>query len=151
PARLRVTDQQQSVRHRSTISGRREWLASSDPSLPAQPVRSASAWSAIVGVCLVTLLVSATGASATPASALASAPVAGLLAYRATSNGGHDIAVVSPDGSGGRIVIATPDNESQPTWSPDGRRVAFEANYDGDVDIWGMTADGTLERLAGGG
>jgi dipeptidyl aminopeptidase/acylaminoacyl peptidase len=110
-----------------------------------RPVRARTMWS--VSVVLAQVVVAACSL-APPAHASSGG---GLIAFRATVDGGHDISVVNEDGSGRRAVIATPSNESQPTWSPDGRRLAFEANDDGDFDIWAMTADGTLDRLVGGG
>jgi Tol biopolymer transport system component len=42
----------------------------------------------------------------------------------------------------------TPEYELDPTWSPDGSRIAF-VRYDGDAEIWVMNADGTgAERIA---
>ena len=74
----------------------------------------------------------------------------GLIAFRTTVDGNNDISVVRPDGSGLRAVLTTASSESRPTWSPDGRILAFQANYDGDFDVWGRWADGTLRRLIGG-
>jgi len=33
-----------------------------------------------------------------------------------------------------------------PTWSPDGRRIAFWSNRTGSRQIWVMNADGTEQR-----
>ena len=36
--------------------------------------------------------------------------------------------------------------DSAPAWSPDGRRIAFESNLDGDMEIFVMNADGSNVR-----
>jgi Ca2+-binding RTX toxin-like protein len=53
------------------------------------------------------------------------------------------------DGSGRRNLTATPlVSEEEPTWSPDGSRIAFAANHSKtdsttDLEIWVVNADGT--------
>jgi Tol biopolymer transport system component len=46
-----------------------------------------------------------------------------------------------------------PGRDVGPNWSPDGKRLAFESERDGEVDVWSMAADGTdlqnLTRTAG--
>src|SRR3954466_5089674 len=60
------------------------------------------------------------------------------------------------DGGAGQIVLANADgtglvaltisrsygaNNAQPTWSPDGGRIAFESTRRGDTDLWSVAPD----------
>ncbi len=48
-------------------------------------------------------------------------------------------------GSGGNLVRLTDGggNDGWPTWSPDGRRIAFQSDRSGNWDIWIINVDGT--------
>ena len=48
----------------------------------------------------------------------------------------------SPDGSGQTRLTNTPEWEIFPTWSPDGRWLAFHSDRDGSFDIWAIPAAG---------
>jgi hypothetical protein len=51
---------------------------------------------------------------------------------------------MNADGNGEmRLTTTSPFNSSQPSWSPDGRRLLLRSNRDGDYDVWAMNADGT--------
>jgi Tol biopolymer transport system component len=77
-------------------------------------------------------------------------PIAPLIAWNAErgQNGGFRLGLVAPDGSSLRIV---PNDRyvEYPTWSPDGKRVAFmsqEADASGDdpnYNIYAMNLDGS--------
>ena len=57
---------------------------------------------------------------------------------------GRDIYTMEADGSGLVRLTSTPSFESkEPTWSPDGTRIAFASNAQGEMDIFVMNADGT--------
>ena len=58
---------------------------------------------------------------------------------------------MNPDGSGVRqLTSSTGVNEEEPSWSPDGRQVAYfkmpRQNPDGVGEIWVMNADGSGQR-----
>ena len=66
---------------------------------------------------------------------------------RAGVNVNDDIAVIRRDGTRYRNLTRTPDaNEWGPTWSPDGRRIAFSSDEDGVPMIFVMDADGSNAR-----
>ena len=57
---------------------------------------------------------------------------------------GGDIWTVPADGTGGSTPLVTgPGLNGAPSWSPDGRRLAFMSDRDGNFDIYVMNADGT--------
>ncbi len=54
------------------------------------------------------------------------------------------IATIGIDGTGLHVITDTPSTALMPDWSPDGSRIAFQADGDnGSVDIYTMNADGT--------
>ena len=67
----------------------------------------------------------------------------------------HDIYVMKVNGADQRRLTRTPDDESDPAWSPDGRRLAFTRSpkpYGAKRDVFVMNADGTgVRRLTNDG
>jgi Tol biopolymer transport system component len=58
-----------------------------------------------------------------------------------------DICVMNVDGTGFSALTETRNN-SNPTWSPDGSKIAFTSTREGDSRIYSMNADGTnVQRL----
>jgi len=53
------------------------------------------------------------------------------------------ICVAYPDGSGGRRLTDDKFIDSYPAWSPDGKKIAFASNRDGNYEIYIMTPDGS--------
>jgi TolB protein len=54
-----------------------------------------------------------------------------------------DLWKIATDGSGTRVRITdTPGDDRSGTWSPDGRRLAFDSTRDGDTEIYVVDADG---------
>ena len=107
----------------------------------ATPARTATALTALAAV--VTL--------GTPAHAgHAAAPVPPLL-FTSDSGGDLDLHHRAADGSV-RTLTADPSDEFGGVWSPDGRRIAFVSNRDGDDEIFTMQADGSgLRQLTRNG
>jgi len=68
----------------------------------------------------------------------------GKLAFSALSlNGDYEIYVVTSDGTGIVNLTNHPGNDLTPVWSPDGSRVAFSSDRDGDVGLFLMGDDGS--------
>jgi TolB protein len=96
---------------------------------------------------VVTKITSSNGASDP-----AYSPNGTRIAFKSASRSNYEISVMKADGSGVRQLTDTPVVESEPTWSPDGRKIAFVASafeVDGsqDPEIWVMNADGSGRRL----
>ena len=61
------------------------------------------------------------------------------IAYTGKRSGSYDIYVMASDGTGTRRLTTTNDDDTQPTWSSDGERIAFAR----EGDIYVMNADGS--------
>jgi Tol biopolymer transport system component len=63
------------------------------------------------------------------------------------SQGVGEIYVMNADGSGKRNLTRNPAQDGRPSWSPDGRRIAFVSNRDGRrLEAHVMNADGSGQR-----
>jgi TolB protein len=78
------------------------------------------------------------------------APDGRQILYSARHDGKWDIFVVNADGSDRRQLTNHPyrngafvDGNRNPAWSPDGTRIAFQSNHDGNWEIYVMNADGS--------
>src|SRR5213592_1872984 len=54
-----------------------------------------------------------------------------------------DIYVINADGTGETRLTTDTTNEAQPAWSPDGTKIAFVSDRDGNNEVYLMNADGT--------
>jgi len=80
-----------------------------------------------------------------------SAPAASIdltapLLFVSNRSGNAQIHVMRADGSGDHALTSTPQENTEPAWSPDGRRVAFTSYRDGNAEIYVMNADGSQVR-----
>lgn len=63
------------------------------------------------------------------------------------AGGRYDIWVVNADGTGlKRLTLDTADDYFY-SWTPDGSRILFFSNRNGNADLFAMNADGSTERL----
>jgi TolB protein len=69
----------------------------------------------------------------------------GLIAFYSQRDGNPEIYVMSADGSGVTRLTRNGVAEGHLSWTPDGTRLSFNADYDGDgfQEIWVMNAEGT--------
>lgn len=71
----------------------------------------------------------------------------GKIAFVSDAGGSNDIVVANADGSGRESLTSGPDDDTDPAWSPDGRRLAFVRN--GALHV--VRADGAgLRRVTAG-
>ena len=65
------------------------------------------------------------------------------IAYVSTRGGNPDIHVMDSDGKHRSTVTTHDAEDTQPTWSPDGAKIAFVSNRNGgNIQIWVIDADG---------
>jgi Tol biopolymer transport system component len=73
----------------------------------------------------------------------------GRIAFSAGPHPHEDVYVVNADGSGLRRLTDDPDAEFDPSWSPDGRRIAYRhegGGGDSTAEIYVMHANGLQKR-----
>ena len=86
----------------------------------------------------------ATPVPPTPETALATGYIVYVSKAKAEDN--WQIYKMRSDGSDPVRVTNTQDNETSPTWSPDGRRLLFVSDRNGNRDVYIMNADGNEQQ-----
>ena len=80
----------------------------------------------------------------------AQAPKTAKIVFASNLNvkakGGGDIYIMNPDGTGRVNLTRGNANDSEPTWSPSGRRILFTSDRDGENDLYYMNANGKSIR-----
>ena len=83
---------------------------------------------------------------------LVAIPALADITFLSDRDGKTNIYVMNDDGNDVRRLTDTPFKVSGPTWSPDGRQIAFHVNLETDpkkwqqYDVFVMNADGTEQR-----
>jgi Tol biopolymer transport system component len=92
-------------------------------------------------VVVALLVVAAMPAEAAPS------PFLGTIAFESERLGRTDLFIMRPDGTG-QTRLNTPGGGADASWSPDGRRIAFGADPEGDgnVDVYVMDVPGGALR-----
>jgi Tol biopolymer transport system component/photosystem II stability/assembly factor-like uncharacterized protein len=70
----------------------------------------------------------------------------GTLAFDSDAGGDYDIYTINANGTGLNNLIndsASPHGDFEPVWSPDGKKIAFTTNRDGNNEIYVMNSDGS--------
>jgi hypothetical protein len=57
-----------------------------------------------------------------------------------------EIYTINVDGSGEKRLTDSPGLDALPAWSPDGERIAFATDRDGNWELYVMEADGAAQR-----
>lgn len=58
----------------------------------------------------------------------------------------RELYIMSVDGSGLKQITATPENEFNYVWQPNGKKISYLSAKGGTAQIWEMNADGTGKR-----
>jgi Tol biopolymer transport system component len=58
----------------------------------------------------------------------------------------NEICVMNADGTHVRRLTHGPSRNEAPSWSPNGKRIAFHSDRDGNSEIYAMNADGSDQR-----
>ena len=96
------------------------------------------------GVALVLLLAACSGETApSPSTPVGTRSAVTSLSGRIVFDNFHDVWSINADGTGLTRLTRSPEPEFDPTWSPDGRFIAYRSEPHGYPELWLMNADGT--------
>jgi Tol biopolymer transport system component len=100
-------------------------------------------WGRILTISLaVVLIVAACSDESRPRSGGGSVSLSGRIAF----DNHDDVWTIDADGMDLQQLTHSPAPEFDPSWSPDGTRIAYRSERNGESEIWIMNADGTEQR-----
>ncbi len=70
-------------------------------------------------------------------------PTAGIVVHSSAT--ATEIYVMNADGTGQTRLTTTQTSEFNPAWSPDGTRIAFHSDREGNWEIYLMNSDGSAQ------
>ena len=65
------------------------------------------------------------------------------IAFQGIFNGNDDIYLINVNGTDERRLTTHPSQDLEPSFSPDGKKIAFTTNRDGKISIYKMNVDGS--------
>jgi Tol biopolymer transport system component len=86
-------------------------------------------------------------AASTPTRTVALTSLSGRIAF----DNHEDVWAIDADGTDLIRLTDSPGFDFDPSWSPDGSRIAFRSERSGDPEIWVMNADGSDQRRLAAG
>jgi Tol biopolymer transport system component len=92
-----------------------------------------------------------TGPAPATSSPSAGASPATSLSGRIAFDNFDDVWVINADGTGLTRLTSAKGPDFDPSWSPDGARIAFRSERSGKPEVWIMNADGTGQRRLASG
>jgi len=84
--------------------------------------------------------------SAAPSTPIGTPSAVTSLSGRIVFDNFQDVWSINADGTDLTRLTRSPWPEFDPTWSPDGARIAYRSERNGDPEIWLMNADGSGQR-----
>jgi Tol biopolymer transport system component len=84
--------------------------------------------------------------SASPSISLGTRSAVTSLSGRIVFDNFSDVWSINANGTGLTRLTRSPEPDFDATWSPDGTRIAFRSERNGDSEIWLMNADGSNQR-----